>query len=124
MSASNFRLPYSSFAPPGSVQVSPAAFTMAKELALEVARKRNDTGWSLCFEWGDSRRIRRNFGPQEELGPGLDLNVLDAGLLPDGVLQTIDELTFAIRISRHIYEASQYRLIDVDPTAYSKLTLR
>jgi hypothetical protein len=115
--------PYSYYAPPGTIQVSAAALQMAREFGEQVARTKSNQ--VIAFDWAISRGVRRRVdGPMEELGPGLDLVSFEAASVPKEVIQRLDGLTFAIRIPKHVYDASTQRLIDVDETAFSKLVLR
>lgn len=117
--------PYSFFAPPGTVRVSESALEIARRYADELRRKRPPSEWLLSFDWADERAVRRpSGGPLEELGPGLDLVAYDKGDVPLDVLQTVDGLTFAIKIAAHIYGNSVLRLIDTDDKEPSKLILR
>jgi hypothetical protein len=119
--------PYSFYAPPGTVRVSAAALQLAREFAEEIAptRPEPEDDWVISFDWADSRFIRRVVdGPREELGAGLDLAASRRSDVPPDVVQIVDDLEFAIRIPRHVREASKERLIDYDETVLSKLTLR
>jgi hypothetical protein len=117
--------PYSSYAPPGTVRVSAAALAMARDFSEQVRRAKSTGDQLIAFDWAISRGVRRRVdGPMEEIGPGLDLVSFGLGGTPKEVIQRVAGVTFAVRIPRHIYEASAQRLIDIDETAFSKLVLR
>lgn len=119
------KLPYSFFAPPGVVSVSAAALALARDFDEDTRRVRSAHPWVLAFDWADSRIVRMpKGGPRHELGPGLDLVAYEPADVPPDVVQTIDGLTFAVRIPSNIYERSRERLIDVDDAAPTKLVLR
>ena len=48
----------------------------------------------------------------------------DLASVPKEVIQRVDGVTFAVRIPKHVYDASAQRLIDFDETAFSKVVLR
>ena len=117
--------PYSSYAPPGVVKVSPSALQMARELAGRVFATPSRIPLVIVFGWRDSGWVRKPpNGPRIELGPGIDLAACEAANVPRGVLQTVDGVEFAVRIPRHIYENSALRLIDTGETEASGLRLR
>jgi hypothetical protein len=125
MTADFTKPPYSFFAPPGVVRVSASALKLAQEFAEDAKRVRPSDEFVISFDWADSRSVRQRIdGPREELGPGLDLAAYDRPAIPPEVIQKIDELAFAVKIPRHIYEKSVHRLIDIDDRQISKLTLR
>jgi hypothetical protein len=117
--------PYSSYAPPGVVKVSASVLQMARELAEKVLVTCPGRPQVIVFGWRDSGWVRKpSNGPRIELGPGIDLDAYDAADVPRGVLQTVDGVEFAVRISRRIYETSPLRLIDTDESEASGLSLR
>jgi hypothetical protein len=117
--------PYSFYAPPGVVKVSASALQMARELAETVLVARPVFPLVIVFSWRDSGWVRKPVdGLRIELGPGIDLGAWDAADVPRDVLQTVDGVEFAVRISRHIYENSALRLIETDETEASGLRLR
>ena len=114
-----------SFAPPGAVEVSPAAWQMAREFDERVRRSKSYKEWVIAFDWADARSIRRRIdGPMEDIGPGLDIVAYDRPDVPPEAVQQRDGIAFAIHIPSRVYEASTERLIDVDETAFSKVVLR
>lgn len=116
--------PYSFFAAPGTVRVSASALRMAREFSAQVHATGPGRGLVIAFDWADSRFVRRPVGgPRGELGPGLDIVAYDRADIPADVIQTIDGFDFAVRIPKIIYEARSLRLIDVDASAVSGLTL-
>lgn len=60
----------------------------------------------------------------EHLGTGLMLHVDDRSELPTRAIQLIDGVELAVQIPSQVYRASRERLIDVDETTFSNLTLR
>jgi hypothetical protein len=123
MAADHTKPPHSYYAPPGMVALSPAALELARRFGEQTKRAKPDQ--VVAFDWAISRGVRRRIdGPMEELGPGLDLVSFDAVSVPKDVIQQVERVTFAVRIPKHVYEASAQHLIDVDETAFSKLVLR
>jgi hypothetical protein len=125
MASNRFRSPPRHFVAPGSVKVSPAAWKLAREFDERVRRSKSYDEWVICFNWGDSRGIRRRVdGPMEDVGPGLDIVAYDRADVPTEFVQLNGGIAYAIQIPSRIYEPSTERLIDVDETAFSKLVLR
>ena len=125
MSSNHTQPPHDAFSPPGTVSVSPAALAMAREFDRRIRAARSDRNWVVAFDWADSRSMRpRLDGPRQEIGAGLDLVAFDLSDVPHGAIQRTEGLAFAVRIPSRIWEASTYRLIDTDKTAFSGLTLR
>jgi hypothetical protein len=60
----------------------------------------------------------------QELGPGFDLAVYERRTVPHEVIQSIDGVIFAIKIPSRVWLNSAKRLIDVDSSNASGLTLR
>lgn len=130
------KLPYSDFAPPGTVKVSAAALEQARQFATEIREQANlfsDKGgrmrqiddWVVSFEWADSRSVRRQAGgPREEVGAGLIISAHERSEVPPQVVQTAGDLEFAIKIPRRVWENSESRLIDIDETVLWKVSLR
>lgn len=119
------RPPYSFLAPPGVVEVSGSALRMARNFAADIHASASMRYYIVSFDWADSRSVRRPpGGPMVELGPGLDLAAYDPADIPDGVMQTVDDFSFAVKIPGHIYARSQLRLIDTDTASPSGLVLR
>lgn len=117
--------PYSFFAPPGVVRVSPSALALAREYASKVRQLRSDNNWIVGFDWADTRSIRRRVdGPLEELGAGLDLVAYERADIPAAVVHALDGFEIAIKVPSRVYESSRYRLIDTSEEAASKLVLR
>lgn len=113
------------FAPPGAVKVSSGALEMAREFSEQVKITSPDRPQMIVFDWADSRAVREPIGgPWVDLGPGLDLAAYDVQDIWADLIQEVDGVRFAVKISRHIYEASSLRLIDTDDEARSGLTLR
>jgi hypothetical protein len=116
--------PYSFFAPPGIVKISEPALQMARRF-FETISETKTSDWIISFDWAESRFFRKPaHGPRIELGAGLDIVAYDRVDVPSEVIQSIDGLDLAIKIPSSIYEKSTLRLIDVDETEVSKLTLR
>jgi hypothetical protein len=117
---------FDGFTSPGLIKVSDAALRTAREFADFLKQDRPDEDWVVGFDWADSRQMRfpRPGGPMQELGPGIDLAGYERRSVPDEVIQTIDGIAFAIKVPSRVWLNSAKRLIDVDPTAGSGLTLR
>ena len=114
----------SSFAPPGAVKISQTALELAREFAAQVEAGSQGRPQMIVFDWSDSRAVRQPLGgPWVDLGAGLDLAAYDLQDIWDDLIQEIDGVRFAVKISRHVYEASSLRLIDTDSEARSGLTL-
>jgi len=116
---------HDSFAPPGAVNVSSAALRLAHSFAELVKTTEPEVPQIVTFDWADSRAIRvPKDGSWVELGAGLDLAAYDLRDVPKDMIHKVEGFDFAVKISRHIYEASSLRLIDADRGAPSGLTLR
>ena len=116
--------PYSYFALPGAVRVSPAVMEFARKFGEHVQRTMGGNR-VVTFDWAFARSVRRHKdGPTEDIGPGLHLGICDRSDLPAPVVQRVGNFSFAIQIPIHVYEASKERLVDFDETAFSKLVLR
>ena len=113
------------FTLPGVVNVSAAALQMARDFAAALKRERPQD-WVVCFDWADSRQMRfpRPGGAMQELGPGFDLAAYERRTVPHEVIQSIDGVIFAIKIPSRVWLNSTKRLIDVDASSKSGLTLR
>lgn len=119
------KIPHSFFAPPGTVSVSATALALARDFDEDTRRVRSKDPWVLAFDWADSQIVRMpKGGPRHELGASLDLVAYEPADVSPDVLQTIDGLTFAVRIPNNIYERSRGRLIDVDDASPTRLVLR
>jgi hypothetical protein len=117
--------PYSFFAPPGAIRVSPSALALAREYSSNVRQLRPDNNWIVGFDWGDTRSIRRRVdGPLENLGAGLDLVAYERADIPSGVVQVLDGIEIAIKVPSRIYQTSRDRVIDTSEGAPPKLILR
>jgi hypothetical protein len=117
---------FDGFTSPGLIKVSDAALQMAREFADFLKQDRPDEDWVVGFDWADSRQMRfpRPGGPMQELGPGIDLAGYERRSVPDEVIQTIDGIAFAIKVPSRVWLNCAKRLIDVDSSASSGLTLR
>ena len=117
---------FDGFTSPGLIKVSDAALKMAREFADFLKQDRSDEDWVVGFDWADSRQMRfpRPGGPMQELGPGIDLAGYERRSVPDEMIQTIDDIAFAIKVPSRVWLNSAKRLIDVDSNASSGLTLR
>jgi len=114
------------FTLPGIVNVSTAALEMARDFAASLKRDRPQEDWVVCFDWADSRQMRfpRPSGAMQELGPGFDLAAFQRRNVPDALIQTIEGTNFAMKVPSRVWLNSAKRLIDVDPSNGSGLTLR
>ena len=117
--------PLSYYAPPGVVRVSPEALKMARRFYETVRRMPQVREPLVTFGWSTARSSRiRPDGPWEDVGPGLGLGAGERSAAPSEAIQAMDGLEFTIRIPREVYERSRQKLIDVDETAFEKLTLK
>lgn len=114
------------FTAPGIVKVSAAALQMAREFGDQLRQQMPDHDWVVCFEWGESRQMRfpPPDGKVQDLGPGLDLAAYDRHQVPDEAVQSIDGVTFAIKLPTRVWRNSNKQLIDVDAKASGGLTAR
>jgi hypothetical protein len=125
MSGSDDVVPRSFFALPGVVSVTPAALELAREFGEHINETRPGETWIATFQWSDQRRVRSPGTNQwQELGAGLDLGAYEQSELPEGVVQTIDGIEFAVMVPAPAYEKAEQRLIDKDDSTPSKLILR
>ena len=117
---------FDGFTPPGILKVSAAALRMARDFGDVLKQEKPNEDWVVCFDWADSRRMRfpRPSGAMQELGPGFDLAGYERRKVPHEVLQSIEDVAFAIKAPSRVWLNSAKRLIDVDPNAGSGLTLR
>ncbi|MEX0860960.1 MAG: hypothetical protein WEB63_00595 [Cucumibacter sp.] len=103
-----------------TVSVSDAALTVARDLMSSVSGN-----WIAGFDWAFARRHK--LSPTEdwhEIGPGLDLGGFARKRIPPAAICRAGTLEYVVKIPREIVLQSKQRLIDVDPTAFSKLGLR
>jgi hypothetical protein len=117
---------FDGFTSPGIINVSTVALRMARDFADSLIQQQPDRDWVVCFDWADSRQMRfpRPGGRMQELGPGFDLAAYDRRTVPDEVIQNSDDVIFAIKIPSRVWLNSTQRLIDVDASSKSGLTLR
>jgi hypothetical protein len=117
--------PDETFTPPGTLRISQAAVALAREFREHARRAAPDQDWVISFDWADSRRVReKGTNDWREVGSGLDLTAYQRDKVKNEFVETIDDIDFAMRVPRSIWETSNQRLIDTDPAAFSGLTLR
>jgi hypothetical protein len=111
------------FTPPGTIKLSPAALKLARDFATTT----KDMGNNLVpvFDWAMSITYKlAPDAPPQEAGDCVMLGALERHKIPHGFIQSVDGVEFAIEIPPQIWQKCPERLIDVDETAFSKLTLR
>lgn len=120
------KLPLDWFTRPGTVTISPAALTMAKEFRDEIVRTNPGEDWVVCFDWADSRRARKARGSNEwiDLGSGLDLTGYERFKVPAEAIQVADGLEVLIKIAESVLKNSKRKLIDIDADTRTHLTVR
>lgn len=117
--------PEESFTPPGTLHISPNAVALARAFREHARRAAPDEDWVISFDWADSRRVReKGTNDWREVGSGLDLTAYERGKIKNEFVETIDDIDFAMRVPRSIWETSDQRLIDTDPAAFSGLVLK
>jgi hypothetical protein len=112
------------FVAPGMIEVSAEAFTLARAFLDGVKQTQSVADWIVCFDWAYSRKVRKNFGPMLELGPGVDLVMYERSYVPEDRIQSRDGIEFAIGVPVSAYINSVRRLIDVEGDDGSRLVLR
>ena len=118
------RPPYSFFAPPGSVDISPSALALARAFLEEAARSQPALPWVVAFDWADERRVReKGSNTWIDLGPGIDLAAYQEGDLPGGVIETVEGIKVALKIPGHIVQDGGRKRIERDDSLLSKLRL-
>ena len=116
--------PYSFFSPPRSIDVSPAAMKLARDLLATARRADPKTSWVAVFDWSDERRVRERATSQwVDIGPGLDLAAYAAHDLPPEVAQLHDGVPITFKIPGTIRDALALKRIDAAPEGMNKLRL-
>ena len=117
--------PDGSFTPLGTLRISQAAVALAREFREHARRVAPDEDWVISFDWADSRRVReKGTNDWREVGSGIDLTAYERDKIKNEFIETIDDIDFAMRVPRSIWETSNQRLIDTDSAAFSGLILR
>jgi hypothetical protein len=124
LNPNNDESPFRYFLPPGVITVTTAALRFAQDFAGGVNSVKSKSDWVAAFEWSLARTMRYPDGREIDLGAGLDLGAYRRSDLPPEVIQRIGDLEFVIKIPREVWEASEQRLIDYDPSVLSKVILR
>jgi hypothetical protein len=118
------RPPYSFFAPPGSVDISPSALALARAFLEKASRSQPELRWVVAFDWADERRVReKGSNTWTDLGPGIDLAAYQEDDLPGGVAEIVDGIMVALKIPGHLAQGDARRRIERDDSLMSGLRL-
>ncbi len=108
----------------GQVGATTAALGLARAFLDRIRRAQPDEDWVVCFDWADSRRVRKTPGGEwQDLGAGLDIAAYAKRRIPESAIQTVDGLEIAFKIPRHVVDRSREKRIDVDPAVAAGVRL-
>jgi hypothetical protein len=107
------------------LRISSSALRLARSFLDEARRASPDVDWVVCFDWADSRRVRRpGTNDWSDLGAGIDVTAYEREHVPSTMIQLIDGLEVLIKIRSDVWQRSRQKLIDTDETFSGRVVLR
>ncbi|MGE3246416.1 MAG: hypothetical protein AB7F96_02735 [Beijerinckiaceae bacterium] len=120
----DYVIPASFYSKPEDVEISDAAFELAREYFKKMVDTYPGKKWVVVFDWADSRRVRQkgtnNF---DDIGSGLDLAAYEAHQVPTEMIAAVSRIRLALRLSHHVVQASANKRIERDDRQFGQLAL-